>query len=150
MTFSSSCSVSASPAYKECLTSGSRLHRALSPFLQSLDSRLWPDDGAFLLPGESVSDGPRGRISAVGDVELAEDVADVAPHRVRADEELLGDFGVGLAAGDEPQDFDLAFGEAVRVGGTRLPTRSDRLLQGVGAFYNPVEVESCAKLAVDG
>src|SRR3990167_6907271 len=71
-----------------------------------------------LLLDKPVSDGPCRRVSAGGDAKLVEDVADVATYRVRADDQGIGDFGVGLATGDEAEDFDLAFGEAVRVGGT--------------------------------
>ena len=51
-------------------------------------------NGTFLLPGQTASDGPRGRIGAVGDAKLVEDVADVATYRMRADHQGIGDYKV--------------------------------------------------------
>jgi hypothetical protein len=52
-----------------------------------------------------------GDIVARGDVELAEDAAQVAFDGLDAEEELGGDLGVGAAVDDEARDLGLALGE---------------------------------------
>ena len=49
------------------------------------------------------------------EVELLDDVAAVRLDGVDADDELLGDLAVRVAAGDEAEDLALAVGEAVVV-----------------------------------
>ena len=50
------------------------------------------------------------RFGAIGGVGLAEDDSHVVSHRPEADEQLLSNLPVGLAEGDEAQDFDLPVG----------------------------------------
>src|SRR6185437_12759725 len=56
-----------------------------------------------------VSDG--GRLHATGDAEFGQDVRDVHAGGLRADEQGLGDFPVGVPGGDQQQDLALAAGE---------------------------------------
>ena len=53
-------------------------------------------------------------LGAGGAVELLLDVGAMRLDGTHREEELLGDLGVGVAQGDEPQDLDLALGEVVR------------------------------------
>src|SRR5690349_23094153 len=50
-------------------------------------------------------------LSAVRQVQLAQDVTDVSLDRVLADDQLLGDLAVGHAVGNQPQHVQLAFGQ---------------------------------------
>src|SRR5207248_2339629 len=57
--------------------------------------------------------GDRDGMGAGVRLELREDVADVALHRLLADEEPRGDVGVRHAVGEELEDLALALGEHV-------------------------------------
>src|SRR5688572_26300756 len=69
-----------------------------------------PDDQWTL--HQSLIAGIDRRGCAVSSAGLDEDVADVAPHRVEADHQLVRDLLVALAGGNQTQDLDLARGEA--------------------------------------
>ena len=57
-------------------------------------------------------------LGARGAAQLLLDVRAVGLDRARGEEQLLGDLGVGVAEGDQPQHLDLALGEVVgRAGG---------------------------------
>jgi hypothetical protein len=56
--------------------------------------------------------GDGGGLHATGDAELGQDVRDVHAGGLRADEQGLGDFPVGVPGGDQQQDLALAAGEA--------------------------------------
>src|SRR4051812_39987407 len=63
---------------------------------------------------EIVLVGVSGRRGARGDVELDEDIADVAVDGLLAEHEFAGDRLVGLAGGDEAQHLQLARRQSVR------------------------------------
>src|SRR5205809_5399359 len=69
---------------------------------------------------EPLADGVQRRLRAIGEPELAEDVADVGLDRLLGHAELEGDRLIGPAAGDEGEDLALAGRERVgrRGGGT--------------------------------
>ena len=67
--------------------------------------------GSDQLIPEGHGDGGRAGI----DLQLAEDVGDVAAGGARADEEHFGDLAVGPALREEAEHFDLAFGQPERV-----------------------------------
>jgi len=52
-------------------------------------------------------------------VELLEDIADMRLNRLLAEHKIVGDILVTLALGNQPQHFELAFGEVV-LGSGRL------------------------------
>ena len=56
--------------------------------------------------------GDCGGFASVRHVELAQDVGDMDACGLDADDELVGDVGVGVAAGDEREDVDFARSEA--------------------------------------
>jgi len=56
--------------------------------------------------------GDGGGLHAAGDAEFGQDVRDVHAGGLRADEQGLGDFPVGVPGGDQQQDLALAAGEA--------------------------------------
>jgi hypothetical protein len=56
--------------------------------------------------------GDGGGFHAAGDAEFGQDVRDVDAGGLRADEQGLGDFPVGVPGGDQQQDLALAAGEA--------------------------------------
>ena len=58
-----------------------------------------------------LADGPNGRLGAVGDADLAQNVLDVLLHRLVADSQRLGDFFVRQAERELLEDFALALGE---------------------------------------
>src|SRR3954463_11671582 len=62
-----------------------------------------------------------GDIVARGDVELAEDAAQVGLDGLHAEEELGGDLGIGAAVDDETRDLALAFGELLDAGAVERP-----------------------------
>jgi hypothetical protein len=66
---------------------------------------------------ESVRDG--GRFAPVRRVEFLEDVRDVDGGGFDADDELRRDLAVGVAAGEEGEDVDLARRQAERFGEAR-------------------------------
>src|SRR5438067_11121483 len=70
-----------------------------------------PQDGRGISSDDSAPDGVDGRLDAVVDLELHQDVRDVVLHRLRADVELSRDLRVVLAVRDQLQDLDLAVGE---------------------------------------
>ena len=61
-----------------------------------------------------------GRLHPVGGPDLLVDVGRVPPGRAFGDDQLLGYLHIGLADGDEAQDFDLSFSEAAGIGGGRF------------------------------
>ena len=56
--------------------------------------------------------GDGGGLHAAGDAEFGQDVRDVHAYGLRADEQGLGDFPVGVPGGDQQQDLAFAAGEA--------------------------------------
>src|SRR6266545_6932230 len=66
-------------------------------------SRRWPQ----------VEQGEGGCLGAAANSELGEDVADVVAGRLGADEQPLGDLGVGESLGDEPEDLLLPLAQLV-------------------------------------
>jgi hypothetical protein len=54
--------------------------------------------------------GADDRLGSVGDLQLGEDVRDVVAHGLRAEGELPGDRGVGMALGYELKDLTLSVG----------------------------------------
>src|SRR3954470_11891930 len=58
---------------------------------------------------------PAGELAPVAELELAEHRADVRLHRLHADEQLLGDLLVGVAAGDQPEHLAFPGGELVEL-----------------------------------
>jgi hypothetical protein len=60
--------------------------------------------------------GGAGGLAAGTDVELGQDGGDVVVDGAHGDHQLVGDLGVGAAVGEEAEDFELAVGEAGRVG----------------------------------
>src|SRR5829696_10428330 len=82
-------------------------------------------------PYGALTPGVDGGLSAVGEVELREDVRDVALNRLLADEEVPGDLGVAEAVGDQAQHLQLPVGElAEHVG--RLAARPAQLAHNPG------------------
>src|SRR5262245_18189384 len=65
------------------------------------------------LPEQSEAGSLRDRGGARALAELVADVRDVPVHRVRADDELLGDLAVAEAACHESEHLELAGGEVV-------------------------------------
>jgi len=63
-----------------------------------------------VLEGKSAGRGARG------DIQLGEDVLQVAGDRVLADRQLRRDLAVAAAGGDQAQDLELALAEAVAIG----------------------------------
>ena len=63
---------------------------------------------------------PLGRVgrylSSVGGARFGEDVADVMPNGVKANEQLFANQPVGLTRSDQPQDLNLSLGQAIGVG----------------------------------
>src|SRR5215831_10451300 len=79
--------------------------------------------------GETFPDGPKCSLRAGGQVELAQDIADVSTSRPLADHELGRNLLVRLARGDHPQDLSLAIGELpCRVLAVGRPHRSHQTL----------------------
>ena len=72
------------------------------------DAREEPD-GLWL--GEVVLVGVADGLGAVGGADFGVDVVDVGFDGCFADEELLGDFGVGVSGGELGEDFGFAGGE---------------------------------------
>src|SRR5215217_3131921 len=72
----------------------------------------WASDGGCAEQAEL--DGPDGRLGAVGDAELGDDVLDVHLDGAHADDEALGYLAVGLALGEQTQHLVLARREALR------------------------------------
>ncbi len=70
-----------------------------------------PEKG-WVLP-QPLPGGIQGRLSSVGGVGLVEDAADVAGHRVKADDQLFGDLRIALAQGNQAQHFHLPLGQPV-------------------------------------
>jgi hypothetical protein len=66
-----------------------------------------------------VAVGVAGGLGAVAGADLGEHVVDVAFYRCLADEQVLGDLGVGQAGRDQGEDLGLAGGEAVGEGRRR-------------------------------
>ena len=60
---------------------------------------------------EAVVSAPQHRLGAVGDTDLAVGRADVGLDGVDADEHQLGEFGVGLALGDQGEDLGFTVGQ---------------------------------------
>jgi hypothetical protein len=52
--------------------------------------------------------GPEDGLRSVDYLQLGEDVGNVVAHGLGADEEVPGDFGVGVTLGDEVEDLTLA------------------------------------------
>ena len=67
--------------------------------------------------------GPAGQLIAVGELELAQDRADVRLNGFDGDEQVVGDFLVRVAASDKAHDLLLARGQQIqlRVGRRDLP-----------------------------
>ena len=63
--------------------------------------------------------GENDRSGAISEVELGKDMVYVGLHRAFADEEALGDLGVGAALADEGQYLAFAVGELVECTGRR-------------------------------
>jgi len=57
--------------------------------------------------------GPKGSLGAVGHADALEDVGQMGLHGLEADAELMGDYLVGQALGDQAQDLTLPGREAV-------------------------------------
>ena len=66
-------------------------------------------------------------LRAVGQVQLAEDVADVGAHRPLADDEPVRDLRVGQTLRNQLQDDELAAGQRV-LGGGRVEGRFNSLI----------------------
>ncbi|HEU5431769.1 MAG TPA: hypothetical protein VFU81_08905, partial [Thermomicrobiales bacterium] len=64
---------------------------------------------------ERVGHGIGDRLGAAGDVELPIEIGQMRLDCARTDEQRVGDFGVGQAAGQQAQDLELAVGEAGRI-----------------------------------
>src|SRR5687768_12693708 len=64
--------------------------------------------GGSMTSGQSIVAGVTGRLGAVGQAGLREDVTDVTLHGVDADDEVFGNLRVGTSGGDQAQDLDLA------------------------------------------
>ena len=75
---------------------------------------------------EVVLAGEAGRSRARGDVERAEDRAEVHLDGVGADDQPVGDLLVGQPLRDKPQHLDFALAQSGRVGGSRGPVTSGR------------------------
>jgi hypothetical protein len=58
-----------------------------------------------------------GRLAAILDTELGDDVGHVAFDRTRADEEVLRDLGIGQALAKKLENFMFALSEGHRTGG---------------------------------
>src|SRR5437868_3826610 len=76
-------------------------------------SGIRPRTGSRVGVDQPLADGVERRLRAVGEPELAEDVADVGLDRLLGHAELEGDRLVGPAAGDEREHLALASGQRV-------------------------------------
>ena len=105
--------------------------------------------------------GPGGRSRARGDVQLAEDIADVAIDGLLAEEELAGNGLIGLAGRNEAEHLELSRAQPVRVkwgsgsrGRRRRGHRIGRAHVGCRAklvehLSRGVELEGCAVLVAE-
>jgi hypothetical protein len=80
----------------------------------------------------ALADGDGGRLAPIGGAQLAQDVADVVLGGLGADEQPLGDLGIGQPLGEEAEDFLFPPGQIEADGDTatrRDPVGRHRLRQ---------------------
>src|SRR5689334_3576626 len=65
------------------------------------------------LEADAVREG--SRLASAAHTQLADDVRDVDARGLGADEQLVGDLGVGAPGGHKPEDLELAVGQAERL-----------------------------------
>ncbi|PRY21941.1 hypothetical protein CLV70_1186 [Pseudosporangium ferrugineum] len=72
-----------------------------------------------LVVHQAAAVGQHDSLHPVAEVELGENARDVRLHGLQRDRQLLGDLGVGEAAGHQPQHLEFAGGQDVERAGTR-------------------------------
>src|SRR5690242_9408367 len=91
------------------------------------DSKVGCDASAIRATQPGVAGADDG-LGAAGDLKLAEDVGDVVANGLSAEDELLGDGGVGETLGDEAEDLALAVGQLREGLGRRGRRRGAKVL----------------------
>ena len=90
------------------------------------------------MSGQALPEGEFGGFAPVGDGEFSEDIGNVEPGRLGADEELVSDLAVGAAMNQQAQNLDLASGQAVpgrRTAGSRPFGAASRLSRNAGPHF---------------